>query len=66
MIWWSESDVYFQRRCRLKFFLPYGSMLTKTKKKTKTRGPWTFTNGNFLHTYFIVKDGLAPLQDIRV
>ena len=20
---WSESDVYFQRRCRLKFFLPY-------------------------------------------
>ncbi len=28
----SECDVYFQRRCRLNFFLPYGPMLTKTKK----------------------------------
>ncbi len=29
----SKSGVLFQRRCRLKFFLPYGPMLTKTKKK---------------------------------
>ena len=28
----SESDVYFQRRCRLKFVLPYRAMLTETKK----------------------------------
>ncbi len=27
--------MYFQRRCRLKFFLPYGPMLTKTKKNRK-------------------------------
>ena len=33
MIFLSESDIYFQRRCRLKFFLPYGRMLTKMKKK---------------------------------
>ena len=32
-----ESDVYFQRRCRLKFFLPYGSILTKTKKKNRKK-----------------------------
>ena len=24
--------MYFQRRCRFKFFLPYGPILTKTKK----------------------------------
>ncbi len=29
----SESDVYFQRRCRLKCSLPYSPMLAKTKKK---------------------------------
>ncbi len=28
----SEYVTYFQRRCRLKFFLPYGPMLTKRKK----------------------------------
>ena len=36
MIFLSESDMYFQR-CRLKFLLPYGPMLTKTKKKNKYR-----------------------------
>ncbi len=30
----SESGVYFQKRCHLKFLLPYGPMLMKTKKKT--------------------------------
>ncbi len=38
MIFWSESDAYFHR-CRLKFLLPYGPMLTKMKKilkKSKT------------------------------
>ncbi len=32
---WSESEVHFQKRCRLNFFslLPYGPMLTKTKNK---------------------------------
>ena len=29
----SESVVYFHRRCRLKFVLPYGPMLTKRKTK---------------------------------
>ena len=33
----SESDAYFQRRCHLKFFLPYGPMLAKTKKKKKKK-----------------------------
>ncbi len=28
-------SMHFQTRCRLKFFLPYGPMLTKTKKKKK-------------------------------
>ncbi len=27
--------MYFQRRCRLKFFLAYGLMLTKTEKNRK-------------------------------
>ena len=31
----SESDVYFRRRCRMKCFLPYDPILTKTKKKKK-------------------------------
>ena len=31
----SEPGAYFQRRCRLKFLLPYGPMLTKTKKNRK-------------------------------
>ncbi len=37
-LFWSESVMYFQRRCRLKlYFLPYGPMLTtKKKKKEKT------------------------------
>ncbi len=59
MIFVSESDVYFQTRCRLELLLPYGLMLTKTK----TRGPWTLVSGcplqwcdkwHFLQTYFIV------------
>ena len=33
MIFVSKSVVHFQTRCGLKFFLPYGPMLTKTKKK---------------------------------
>ncbi len=37
IFFWSESVVYFQRRCRLKFLLPYGSMLTKTKKKNNNK-----------------------------
>ncbi len=35
MIFGSESGAYFQRRCRLKFVLPYGPMLTKMKKNPK-------------------------------
>ncbi len=30
----SISDVYFQRRCRLRHLLPYGHMLTITKNST--------------------------------
>ncbi len=33
--WGNESDVYFQRRCRLNFFLPYGPIFMKTKKDRK-------------------------------
>ncbi len=33
MIFGSESGAYFQMRFRLKFLLPYGPMLTKTKQK---------------------------------
>ncbi len=36
--WGSESDAYFQRTCRLCFFfIPYGPMLTKTKKKKNVK-----------------------------
>ncbi len=33
MIFGSESDVYFQRRCRLTILFPYDPVLTKTKNK---------------------------------
>ncbi len=34
----------FQKRCRLKFFLPYGPMLTKTKIKMQKSKFWNFAN----------------------
>ncbi len=33
----SASGAYFQRKCHLKFFVPYGPILTKTKKKFNKR-----------------------------
>ncbi len=33
--WVENSDVFFQRRCRMKILPPYGFMLMKTKKMAK-------------------------------
>ena len=35
MKFWEQTFVHFQTRCRLKFFLPYGPILTKSTKKWK-------------------------------
>ncbi len=47
----SKSVAYFQTRCRVKFFLPYGPMLTKTNnncqnlpKFVKISKIWNFAN----------------------
>ncbi len=46
MIFGSESNVYFQMRCRLNLFLPYGPMLMKAKKKTVKNKKIEFRKAN--------------------
>ncbi len=42
----SESDVYFQGRCCLKFFLPCGAMLMKMKNNCKNQKNKILKNKN--------------------
>ena len=68
MIFGSESGAYFQRRCRLKFFVPYGCMLTKTKRIIKKlnfekqNNKWS---GNMVDRYLSLKFGVNPLDGFR-
>ena len=60
--------MYFQRRCRLKFFLPYGPMLTKTKKNRKKSKMQNFEkqqkkwSGDMLKGYLSTKVGINLLD----
>ncbi len=67
----SESGAYSQRR-GLKFFVPYGPMLTKTKKNRKQNlknlkyfekpNKWS---GDMVDRYMSLKFGVKPLDGFR-
>ncbi len=57
----SECDMYFQRRCRLNFFLPYGLMLTKTKIKCEILKK----SGDMVDRYLSSKFGVNSFSGIR-
>ncbi len=68
-LFWSESGAYFQRRCRLKYLLQHGPMLTKTKNKIVQNQKFLILekkwSGDMVDKYMSVTFGVNLLDSFR-